>query len=85
MRAVSMRGHRKHHLSVSFRFQNGKQLIFEKDNCALENNNLKPLSHDAGWNDVGWHNANIRTPQLDALARDGLELTSSYVAPICSP
>ncbi|MFW6060539.1 MAG: sulfatase [Phycisphaeraceae bacterium] len=43
------------------------------------------LADDLGWNDVSFHNAPIRTPQLDWLARNGIELTHHYVCPLCTP
>lgn len=38
-----------------------------------------------GWNDVGWHNSKLFTPNLDALARKGVILNQSYVHPVCTP
>jgi arylsulfatase A-like enzyme len=43
------------------------------------------LADDLGWADVAFHGGNAPTPHLDKLARDGLELTQHYVAPVCSP
>ncbi len=44
------------------------------------------LTDDQGIGDVGLHgNAKIRTPELDAFARDGLQLTRFYVEPVCAP
>lgn len=43
------------------------------------------LSDDHGWEDVGWHGREIRTPHLDALAADGARLEQFYVQPVCSP
>ncbi|PST84286.1 arylsulfatase [Pedobacter yulinensis] len=43
------------------------------------------LADDLGWGDVGFHGSGIRTPNLDQLAREGVELTRYYTAPICSP
>ena len=40
---------------------------------------------DLGWNDVGYHNPSVRTPQIDRLAAEGLELDRFYVEPTCSP
>lgn len=39
----------------------------------------------AGWNDVGWHNEDVITPNLNTLAKEGVILDSSYVTPLCSP
>ena len=43
------------------------------------------IADDLGWADVGFHGGNAATPQLDRLAREGLELAQHYVAPVCSP
>lgn len=43
------------------------------------------MADDLGWADVGFHGGTAPTPNLDRLAREGLELTRHYVAPVCSP
>lgn len=43
------------------------------------------LADDLGWNDVSYHGSAIRTPGIDRLARDGVELDRFYVCPVCSP
>jgi arylsulfatase A-like enzyme len=43
------------------------------------------LSDDQGWKDVGFHGSDIRTPNLDALARGGAELGQFYSEPMCTP
>lgn len=43
------------------------------------------LADDLGWGDVGFHGSEIQTPHIDQLAREGVELTRYYTAPICSP
>ncbi|XP_062851464.1 arylsulfatase I [Trichomycterus rosablanca] len=40
---------------------------------------------DQGYNDVGYHGSDIRTPVLDQLAAEGVKLENYYVQPICSP
>lgn len=43
------------------------------------------VADDLGWNDVGYHGSEIRTPNIDRLADEGVRLERFYVAPICSP
>jgi len=43
------------------------------------------IADDLGWADVAFHGGNSPTVHLDRLAREGLELTQHYVAPVCSP
>ncbi len=48
-------------------------------------NILYILADDLGWADVGFHGAPIRTPILDRLAADSVELTQHNVCPMCTP
>ena len=43
------------------------------------------LVDDNGWAGVGYNNPHISTPHLDALAAQGLKLTSQYVYKFCAP
>ncbi|CDQ88642.1 arylsulfatase I [Oncorhynchus mykiss] len=43
------------------------------------------LTDDQGFNDIGYHNPDIRTPTLDKLASEGVKLENYYVQPICTP
>lgn len=43
------------------------------------------LADDAGFNDVGYHGSEIKTPNIDRLAMGGLTLDQNYVYPVCSP
>src|SRR5437879_1596314 len=43
------------------------------------------IADDLGWRDVGWHDSEIKTPNLDKLARAGVRLERHYVYPTCSP
>ena len=43
------------------------------------------VADDLGWNDVGFHNPNMITPNIDTLASRGVILNSSYVQPTCTP
>jgi arylsulfatase A-like enzyme len=43
------------------------------------------LADDLGWNDIGYNGSRIRTPVLDALAKEGVKFNRNYVQPTCSP
>jgi arylsulfatase A-like enzyme len=43
------------------------------------------MADDLGYGDVGFHGGPAPTPHIDRLAREGVELTQHYVAPVCSP
>ncbi|XP_006822717.1 arylsulfatase B-like [Saccoglossus kowalevskii] len=43
------------------------------------------LAEDLGWNDVGWHNADLKMPILNHLAADGVIFNQSYAQPACTP
>jgi arylsulfatase A-like enzyme len=48
-------------------------------------NILYILADDLGWADLSLHGSPIRTPHIDQLAREGVELTQHYVCPMCTP
>jgi arylsulfatase A-like enzyme len=43
------------------------------------------LADDLGYSDVGFHNSEIKTPNIDKLAETGARLEAFYVQPVCSP
>lgn len=43
------------------------------------------VADDLGWNDVSYHGSEIETPNIDRLAREGVELDRFYAYPKCSP
>ena len=43
------------------------------------------LADDLGWGDVGFHGSEIKTPSLDALVGEGVELERFYTSPISTP
>jgi len=58
--------------------------------CAAQPEAQKPniiiiLSDDQGYNDIGYHGSEIRTPNLDRLAADGVHFTQYYAYTTCSP
>ncbi|MFV3403204.1 arylsulfatase [Pseudomonas sp. NY15463] len=48
-------------------------------------NILLIVADDLGYSDLGAFGGEIKTPNLDRLAANGLQLTSMYAAPTCSP
>ena len=44
------------------------------------------LSDDMGWDQVGFNGGKeVPTPNIDAIAREGVRLTQFYVQPVCTP
>ncbi|KAK3524232.1 hypothetical protein QTP70_023597, partial [Hemibagrus guttatus] len=43
------------------------------------------LTDDQGFNDIGYHSAEMHTPTLDKLAAEGVRLENYYVQPLCTP
>lgn len=43
------------------------------------------VADDLGWADIGYHNDELMTPNLDRLATGGVRLEQYYVCPTCSP
>jgi arylsulfatase A-like enzyme len=52
---------------------------------AKQPNVIIVLADDMGWNDIGYHNSEVQTPNIDKLAKQGIELGHFYVNPTCSP
>jgi arylsulfatase A-like enzyme len=48
-------------------------------------NVLVIVADDLGWNDVGYHGSDTKTPTIDRLAKEGVALERYYVYPTCSP
>ena len=58
----------------------------EKKQAEKPNPNiLVIIADDAGWNDVGYNGSEIKTPNIDWLANNGVQLDRFYVNPTCSP
>ena len=43
------------------------------------------VADDLGWKDVGFHGSDIRTPNIDQLAKTGAQLNQFYAQPMCTP
>ena len=56
-----------------------------------QQNNKKPpniifiLADDLGYNQVGYHNSSIITPNIDELAKMGVTLEQNYMQHLCGP
>ena len=66
-------------LAGSILVSGSSSALAEKPNIVLI------VADDMGWADVGFHGSPIATPNLDRLAREGMELKRFYVCPVCSP
>lgn len=59
--------------------------------CRFANAQSKPniiviLADDQGWGDLGVNgNANVRTPNIDKIGKEGARFSRFYVAPLCAP
>jgi len=67
-------------------------LFFQFGNTAFPNDleNGRPniiflVADDLGWNDVGYHGSNIKTPNIDELGNSGAVFNQFYVMPACTP
>ncbi|MDR1864449.1 MAG: arylsulfatase [Bacteroidales bacterium] len=80
-------------LSTKYLFNNsplGLCLLTGLSSCTAKQEQQPPniviiVADDLGWNDTGFHNPDIISPHLDALAKKGVELSRFYVASISSP
>ena len=57
----------------------------DKDADIRKPNLLYIIADDLGWADVGFHGSKIKTPHIDRLCAEGVELTRHYVQPMCTP
>ena len=53
--------------------------------AAQAKNVIVLMADDLGWGDVGFHDSKVATPNIDQMAKDGLELRRFYAYPACSP
>lgn len=58
--------------------------------ASFSQSNTKPniviiIADDMGWNNIGFHNPEMKTPNIDGLAKKGVELTRFYTAAYCTP
>ncbi|KAK7106701.1 arylsulfatase J-like isoform X2 [Littorina saxatilis] len=43
------------------------------------------FADDLGWSDVGFNDNTMRTPNIDKMAKEGVNMSSSYMNHVCSP
>lgn len=56
-----------------------------ENHCILTSKELKMVIFRPGYNDVGFRNSDVITPNIDSLASEGMILDQSYVQPLCTP
>ena len=52
--------------------------LFSLQVCAAPSHILLVVIDDLGWNDVGFHDSQINTPNMDRLASEGVILDNMY-------
>ena len=57
----------------------------EQQEAAAAPNVVVIVADDLGFGDVGYNGSEIRTPQIDSLAKEGITFDRFYVHPLCSP
>ncbi|XP_033760300.1 arylsulfatase B-like [Pecten maximus] len=60
-------------------------LLYEYCRNKTASHILFVLADDYGYNDIGYHGSEIKTPTLDKLSGEGVRLENYYVQPICTP
>lgn len=63
----------------------GPHATFARGDDTTRKNVLILLADDLGWGDIGIHGSKGATPNIDALAKDGVRLNRFYAFPACSP
>src|SRR3954465_1015478 len=63
-----------------------KEAIQQKDGEGSSKPNVVfILLDDSGYSDIGSYGSEIKTPNIDWLAENGLRYNNSHVTPLCSP
>ena len=81
---------RRQFLKTSLQFGAASLLPGCLNNQNASNTQSRPnilfiIADDLGWADVGYHDPEILTPNIDRLASNGVILNQHYVMPTCSP
>lgn len=73
-------------LVSSCSFTNNDSAVSDKNFPEESSPNIVILmADDLGWNDVGYHGSEIKTPYIDKLAYEGIELNQFYTFYSCTP
>ena len=78
-------------LAAAVPFRGRTALVSAKAEAAAGQANKRPnvvviLTDDQGWGDLSVHgNINLKTPNIDSLARDGALFDRFFVCPVCAP
>ena len=70
---------------IAFLLGLGSQAIGAGAGEEKQPNIIVIMSDDMGWSDVGYHGSQVRTPNIDRLGKEGMQLDRFYAFPICSP
>ena len=76
---------RKTRIPLAFSVSLAAVFLPAASSLAAASNIVFFLADDLGWNDVGYHGSEIRTPNIDRLAKEGVVLDRYYAFPVCSP
>ena len=58
----------------------------EKADAQVRPNVVLILADDQGWGDLSINgNANVRTPNIDRIGKEGAQFARFYVSPLCAP
>ena len=63
------------------KFTNHNLILYRK----IEPNIIFLLADDMGYNDIGYNNPHVQTPNMNKLAEDGIKLEQNYVQATCTP
>jgi arylsulfatase A-like enzyme len=63
----------------------GLAIVAHPARAATKPNIVYIIADDLGWKDVGFHGSDIQTPNLDELAKNGMQLGDLVTQPLCTP
>ncbi len=80
-----MLAQKRKHLSKTFLSIFFFVLIYSAAVSEERPNIILIVADDLGYSDLGVYGSEIKTPNLDKLSKDGIQLTNYYTAPTCGP